>query len=132
MPETYDFIVIGSGPGGSTVAYRLGELADAKILVLEVGTGDLPEAVSVPWRWNELLLTDLDWAYNSAPQPGLNGRRVYSAAGRCTGGGSAVYHMMHVRAKPANSTPGRTTAAPAGRSPSACRSTSARRTSSTT
>lgn len=102
MPETYDFIVIGSGAGGSTVAYRLGELADARILVLEVGTGDLPEAVSVPWRWNELLLTDLDWAYNSAPQPALNGRRVYSAAGRCTGGGSAVYHMMHVRAKPAD------------------------------
>ena len=102
MPDTYDFIVVGSGAGGSTVAYRLGELADAKILVLEAGSGDLPEAVSVPWRWNELLLTDLDWAYNSAPQPALNGRQVYSAAGRCTGGGSAVYHMMHVRAKPAD------------------------------
>lgn len=102
MTDTYDFIVVGSGAGGSTVAYRLGEQADAKILVLEAGGGDLPEVVSVPWRWNELLLTDLDWAYNSAPQPALNGRQVYSAAGRCTGGGSAVYHMMHVRAKSAD------------------------------
>ena len=102
MTDTYDFIVVGSGAGGSTVAYRLGEQADAKILVLEAGGGDLPEAVSVPWRWNELLLTDLDWAYNSVPQPALNGRQVYSAAGRCTGGGSAVYHMMHVRAKSAD------------------------------
>jgi choline dehydrogenase len=102
MPETYDFIIVGSGPGGSTVAYRLSEFATARILVLEAGGDDLPEAVSIPWRWNELLLTDLDWAYNSAEQPALNNRRVYSAAGRCVGGGSAIYHMMHVRAKPAD------------------------------
>ena len=75
-----------------------------KILVLEAGRGsaDLPEAVQVPWRWNELLLTDLDWAYNSAPQPALSNRRIYSAAGRGAGGGSIVYHMMHVRARPAD------------------------------
>jgi choline dehydrogenase len=102
MPATYDFVIVGSGPGGSTVADRLGELTDARILVLEAGGADLPEAVWVPWRWNELLLTDLDWAYDSAPQPALDGRRIYSAAGRCTGGGSAVYHMMHVRAKRAD------------------------------
>jgi choline dehydrogenase len=102
MPETYDFVIVGSGAGGSTLAYRLSELGDVRILILEAGGDDLPEAVSVPWRWNELLLTDLDWAYNSAPQPALGGRRIYSAAGRCAGGGSAVYHMMHVRAKPAD------------------------------
>jgi choline dehydrogenase len=102
MDDTYDFIIIGSGAGGSTLAYRLSELSGATIMVLETGRSDLPEAVQVPWRWNELLLTDLDWAYNSVPQPGLNNRQVYSAAGRATGGGSALYHMMHVRARPAD------------------------------
>lgn len=102
MPDAYDFVIVGSGAGGSTVAYRLGELAGARILVLEAGGDELPEAVDVPWRWNELLLTDLDWAYNSIPQPGLGNHQVYSAAGRGTGGGSLVYHMMHVRAKPAD------------------------------
>ena len=102
MADGYDFIIVGSGAAGSTVAYRLGALPGARILVLEAGGGDLPEAVQVPWRWNELLLTDLDWAYNSAPQPALNNRRIYSAAGRGTGGGSIVYHMMHVRARPSD------------------------------
>jgi choline dehydrogenase len=102
MPDTFDYIIVGSGAGGSTLAYRLGEDAEARILVLEAGTGDLPEAAQVPWRWNELLLTALDWAYNSVPQPGLGNRRMYSAAGRATGGGSVVYHMMHVRARPAD------------------------------
>jgi choline dehydrogenase-like flavoprotein len=102
MVDTYDFVIVGSGAGGSTVAYRLSELSGAKVLILEAGTGNLPEAVDVPWRWNELLLTELDWAYNSLPQPGLNNRQVYSAAGRATGGGSILYHMMHVRARPAD------------------------------
>lgn len=98
--DSFDFIIIGSGAAGSTLAYRLSELSDAQILILEAGGADLPEAVEVPWRWNELLLTELDWAYNSVPQSGLNNRQIYSAAGRAIGGGSVVYHMMHVRARP--------------------------------
>ena len=102
MENTFDFIIVGSGAAGSTLAYRLSELPGATILVVEAGGSDMPEAVEVPWRWNELLLTELDWAYNSVPQPGLNNRQIYSAAGRGTSGGSAVYHMMHVRARPAD------------------------------
>jgi choline dehydrogenase len=102
MPDEFDFIIVGSGPGGSTLAYRLSELSQSTVLILETGSGDMPEAVQVPWRWNELLLTSLDWAYNSVPQPALNNRRLYSAAGRATGGGSILYHMMHVRARPAD------------------------------
>jgi choline dehydrogenase len=101
--DNFDFIIVGSGAGGSTVSYRLGELSDAKVLILEAGGRDLPEeAVEVPYRWNELLLTELDWAYNSVPQPGLNNRQIYSAAGKAIGGGSVLYHMMHVRARPAD------------------------------
>ena len=104
--NTFDYVIVGSGAGGSTLAYRLGENPDAKILVLEAG-GNATEspmwpAIQSPNRWNELLLTELDWAYNGVPQPGLGGRQVYSAAGRATGGGSMVYHMMHVRARPAD------------------------------
>lgn len=104
--ETFDFVIVGSGPGGSTLAYRLSELSGASVLILEAGgdalSGEMQEAVESPHRWNELLLTDLDWAYNSVPQPGLNDHQVYSAAGRGTGGGSIVYHMMHVRAREAD------------------------------
>jgi choline dehydrogenase len=102
MVDSFDYVIVGSGAGGATLAYRLGEMPGVRVLILEAGGSDLPDAVQVPWRWNELLLTDLDWAYNSLPQPGLNGRQVYSAAGRGTGGGSLLYHMMHVRARPAD------------------------------
>lgn len=100
--ENFDYVIVGSGPGGSVLANRLSEMPDAEILVLEAGPSDMTEAVDVPWRWNELLLGVYDWGYNSVPQPGLSGQNVYSAAGRGIGGGSIVYHLMHVRAKPAD------------------------------
>jgi choline dehydrogenase len=100
--DKYDYIVVGSGPGGSVVANRLTEQDGAKVLLLEAGQAEMSEAMEVPWRWNEMLLGVYDWGYNSVPQPGLNDHNVYSAAGKGTGGGSIVYHMMHVRAKPAD------------------------------
>ena len=60
--NTLDYVIVGSGAGGSTLAYRLGENPDVKILVLEAG-GNATEspmwpAIQSPYRWNELLLTE--------------------------------------------------------------------------
>ncbi|HEY4025264.1 MAG TPA: FAD-dependent oxidoreductase [Candidatus Dormibacteraeota bacterium] len=102
MMDGFDYVIVGSGAAGATIANRLSAHGDARVLVLEAGGADLPEAVASPHRWNELLLTELDWAYMSAPQPGLRGRQVYSAAGRATGWSSVLYHMMHTRGRQAD------------------------------
>jgi choline dehydrogenase len=102
MADNFDFIIVGSGAAGATIAYRLSELTDAKILILEAGGTTISEAVDVPYRWNELLLTDIDWAYMSVPQPGLADRQIYSAAGRLMGGTSNIYHMIYTRGKAAD------------------------------
>ena len=102
MTENFDFIIVGSGAAGATIAYRLSELADAKILILEAGGTQMLEAIDAPYRWNELLLTEIDWAYMSVPQPGLGNRQIYSAAGKLMGGTSNVYHMIHTRGKAAD------------------------------
>jgi choline dehydrogenase len=102
MTETYDYVIVGGGTAGAVLAARLTEPAGATVLVLEAGGADVTDAVENPARWNEVLLTDLDWAYMSEPQPGLGGRRVYSASGRGLGGSSNVYHMMHTRGRPAD------------------------------
>jgi choline dehydrogenase-like flavoprotein len=98
--DTYDFVIVRSGTAGSVLAYRLGEDPAARILMLEAGDDDLPEEVESTFRWNELLLTKIDWAYNGAPQPGLADHQVYSAAGKGVGGTSNIFHIMHVRARP--------------------------------
>jgi choline dehydrogenase len=100
--DTFDYVIVGGGTAGSVLAARLTERQDATVLVLEAGGPDVTDAVTDPARWNEVLLTDLDWAYLGEPQPGLGGRRVYSAAGRGLGGTSNLYHMMHTRGRAAD------------------------------
>jgi choline dehydrogenase len=102
MTETYDYVVVGGGTAACVLANRLTEQGDVTVVMLEAGGAEAGDAVGNPARWNEVLLTDLDWAYMTEPQPGLGGRRVYSASGRGLGGGSNLYHMMHTRGRPAD------------------------------
>ena len=97
MSDTYDYIVVGAGAGGSVVANRLSENPDAKVLLLEAGTGEIPPAVRIPAAWPTLWNTDIDWRYMSTPQEALNGRQVYEPRGKVVGGSSDFYIMMHIR-----------------------------------
>ena len=93
----YDFIVVGAGAGGSVVANRLSENSDVNVLLLEAGGSEIPENVRNPGLWFTLFGTDVDWGYNSTPQPGLNDRQTYEPRGRIPGGSSNLYIMMHIR-----------------------------------
>ena len=77
MTQTHDYVIVGGGTAGSVIANRLTELDDVTVAVLEAGGAEVSDAVEDPARWNEVLLTEADWAYLSEPQAGLNGRRVY-------------------------------------------------------
>src|SRR4051794_30754126 len=93
----YDFVVVGAGSAGSTVAARLSG-TDASVLLLEAGRGaDYPETIDNPSLWYTLLGSEVDWGYSSVPQPGLNGRQTYEPRGKALGGSSNLYIMMHIR-----------------------------------
>ena len=95
----YDWIIVGSGFGGSVAALRLAEKG-YKVAVLECGRryADHEYAPST-WHLRRFL-----WA----PAFGLRGilrltpfRDIFIASGSAVGGGSAVYANTLYRAKPA-------------------------------
>jgi choline dehydrogenase-like flavoprotein len=43
-----------------------------------------------------------NWAFETVPQPGLNGRRGYQPSGRALGGSSAINAMLYVRGHPSD------------------------------
>jgi len=98
----YDFIIVGTGAGGSPVAYRLSEDPAVRVLVLEAGGAELSQDVTDPSRWYRLLRSDVDWDYTSVPQPGLGGRVTHEPRGKIIGGSSSLYLMMHIRGHPSD------------------------------
>ncbi len=103
MNEQYDVIVVGAGPAGCAIAARLADARPAwTIALIETGPATpgmmsripLGLAVLVPRR------SKYNYAYETVPQPGLDGRRGYQPRGRGVGGSSLINAMIYVRGQP--------------------------------
>src|SRR5437868_7086749 len=96
--ETYDYIIVGAGSAGCTLAYRLSEDADARVLVLEAGGWDTNPLIHIPLGWPRLLLKRMDdWMYFSEPQAEIGNRAMEFARGKVVGGSSSINAMAYVR-----------------------------------
>jgi choline dehydrogenase len=96
QPE-YDYIVIGSGTGGSVVAGRLAAESDARVLVLEAGGTDRVEPVLNPGLWPTNIRSERDWGYSATPGAAVNNRALILPMGKVVGGGSSINVMVWAR-----------------------------------
>lgn len=94
--ETFDYIVVGGGSGGCTVAARLVE-AGCSVLLLEAGPRDNHPYIHIPGAISRVIGTHRIWMYRTDAQPDVNGREVYIPQGRTLGGGSSVNAMIYIR-----------------------------------
>ena len=100
LKRSYDYVVIGGGTSGLTVANRLTEDPSITVLVIEYGPiDDLRPEVLVPGL---PMPKDYHRDYQSIPQPGLDNRpqAVYSAA--VVGGGTVINGMFFNRGSAAD------------------------------
>jgi choline dehydrogenase len=93
----YDFVVVGVGSAGAVIANRLSENPAVKVLALEAGGSSVPPNVHNPSLWYTLLGSEIDWAYTTVPQTGLDERKLSEPRGKLPGGSSNMHIMMHVR-----------------------------------
>ncbi len=90
LKPSYDFIVCGAGSSGSVIAGRLAANPNVNVLLLEAGHNDEVEAVLDPNQWLSTLGSDLDWGFQAAPNPHLNGRAIPYSMGKVLGGGGSI------------------------------------------
>jgi len=94
--ESYDYIVIGGGSGGSAVAGRLAVDGTRRVCLLEAGGRNDNIFVKTP-GFMPFIPQASNYRYETVPQKGLNGRTGYQPRGRGLGGSSAINAMVYIR-----------------------------------
>ncbi|MDH2343931.1 GMC family oxidoreductase N-terminal domain-containing protein [Bradyrhizobium sp. SSUT77] len=98
MTDTFDFVVVGAGSGGCAVAGRLSEDAATSVALLDAGGPCDNWVVTTPGALVLMVAGNVNnWAFNTVPQKGLNGRVGYQPRGKGLGGSSAINAMVYIR-----------------------------------
>ena len=99
--EEFDYIIVGAGSAGCTLACRLTEDPKVRVLLLEAGGRDRDPLIHIPLgvgkMWQERRH---DWGYDTEPEPMLNDRKIEMMRGKVLGGSSSINALAHIRGNP--------------------------------
>ncbi|KAF5269577.1 hypothetical protein FQR65_LT05915 [Abscondita terminalis] len=103
IDKEFDYIIVGCGSAGSTVALRLSKDTNVTVLVLEAGPRgtswfDIP-AVGILFQ-----LSSIDWKYKTVPQENaakaFKDQAINWPRGRVVGGTGRLNNMLYLRGHP--------------------------------
>ncbi|KAF8170084.1 hypothetical protein BJ912DRAFT_1025458 [Pholiota molesta] len=95
--RTYDFVIVGAGTAGLTLANRLTEDPKVTVLVLEAGVSDQGVLAAIAPFLGPTLTpnTPFDWNYTVTPQEGMQNRSFPYPRGKLLGGSSSANYLIH-------------------------------------
>lgn len=101
--DTFDYVVVGGGNAGLTVAYRLAQNSALNVAVVEAGTfyestnGNLSQIPQSDLYYAGKAVNDwqpgIDWGFVTTPQTGAQNAIIHYPRGKCFGGSSARNYM---------------------------------------
>jgi choline dehydrogenase len=95
-----DYVIVGAGSAGCTLAARLTEDPSVSVTLIEAGGKGRHPNISIPAAFANQFRTKLDWDYNTEPEPHCDGRSLYIPRGKGLGGSSSMNAMLYVRGRP--------------------------------
>ena len=96
--DSFDYVIVGAGSAGCTLAGRLSEDPNISVCLLEAGGTHKHWSVFTPGAtlWN-MVLGKRNWRFDTEPQEALNGRQGYQPRGKVLGGSSSINAMIYIR-----------------------------------
>ena len=98
MSDQYDYVIVGAGSAGCTLASRLTEDKGVSVLLIEAGRWDRDFWLHIPLAWGRnVLQRRADWNYSMQPEPGTANRAIAINRGKVIGGSSSINGLAYVR-----------------------------------
>src|SRR3954454_7472339 len=101
--DRFDFIIVGAGSAGCVLANRLTASGRHKVLLLEAGGEDRNIWMHAPLGYGKNFSNpQINWLYETEPEPECHGRRIIAPRGKVMGGSSSINGLMYVRGQAAD------------------------------
>ena len=93
-----DFIVVGAGSAGCVMAARLSEDPTTSVVLLEAGGDDWNRWIHIPLGFGKTFADpSVNWCYETEPDAGAGGRKIFWPRGKVLGGSSSINGMVYIR-----------------------------------
>ena len=96
-PE-YDYIIVGAGSAGCVLANRLTASGEHRVLLLEAGGRDTNPWIHIPLGFGKTMFNpEVNWMFETDPEPAMQGRKIKVPRGRVLGGSSSINGLIYIR-----------------------------------